>query len=109
MTTRASARSSKWPTSTATSCPTSSLRTRRGSSSSSSSASDVVSWSFPSAVREDRMSFSFYIRAPDPPDYQTILDGLDFWDVHCEEGEAEDAPREGGWPEGALHFYRDAV
>jgi hypothetical protein len=55
------------------------------------------------------MSFSFYIPAPEPPDYQMLLDGLDFWDVHCEEGEAEDAPREGSWPEGALHFYRDEV
>jgi hypothetical protein len=55
------------------------------------------------------MSFSFYIAAPSPPDYETILDGLDYWDVHCEEDEGEESAREGPWPEGSLHFYRDNV
>ena len=49
------------------------------------------------------MSFSFYINAPEPPDYQRVLDGIDLWDVHCDEEEPEDGP----WPEGTLHFYRE--
>src|SRR5262245_20345496 len=52
------------------------------------------------------MSFSFHVAAPTPPDYQRLLDGLDYWDVHCEEG---DRTEEGPWPEGTLHFFREDV
>jgi hypothetical protein len=51
------------------------------------------------------MSFSFYIKAPFSPEYQNVMDGLDYWDIHCEEGNLEDS----SWPEGTFHFYRDHV
>ena len=52
------------------------------------------------------MSFSFYVAAPTPPDYQRVLDGLDYWDIHCIEG---DRSEEGPWPDSVLHFFRDEV
>jgi hypothetical protein len=51
------------------------------------------------------MSFSFYIPAPQPPDYERIIDQLDSWDLHRHEDRIEDGP----WPEGTVHFYRDEV
>lgn len=51
------------------------------------------------------MSFSFYIPAPSPPDYERIIDQLDSWDLRCHEDQIEDGP----WPEGTVHFFRDEV
>ena len=53
------------------------------------------------------MSFSFSLSAPERPDYQAVLFGLNLRDV--QRLEEEDYLTEGPWPDGVVHFHRPGL